>query len=291
MSTNKSILRNYNDNLKINKYGFVKINNFIEKNTLDKIKQLYYEKLITKENSFYTTHMEESVEYKYKVFKTVHGYLNQICDNTFNDYKIVMVNFMAKESGLNSEMSLHADWQLVNESTSRSVSIWIPLVNTNETNGCLGVIPYSHNLIDNSIRGPKIKSSVLNYNSVLIEKSGKLLPMKLGSAIIYDSKLLHYSPANLSDKTRIAINVILVPNNQKIHHFTSYDGIEVHEFQDCDIDFFINYTIFQKPSNKYYRKKFIYSKNDISKEEIDSFLSKRTRLNIIEILKKLKMFK
>jgi hypothetical protein len=142
---------------------------------------------------------------------------------------------------------MHADWTYVNEDANTSISVWVPLTDTTIENGCLGVIPFSQHL-SHRIRGPRILQWEYPCNELLIEKMGKLLPIKAGQAVIYNHRLLHFSPPNNTGETRLAVNLSLVPEGVQVIHYTVPEGQEkIHKFEVDGFDFFIQYDNFQMP--------------------------------------------
>jgi hypothetical protein len=183
--------------------------------------------------------------------REVHSFLKKIfephIDLRLSGFDIRFCNFMVKESGVDSIMPLHTDWTYVEENKHRSLALWCALTDTTEQNGALGVVPGSHKLPVN-IRGPQIKTPFHDFNEAIIRHSGKLLEIPAGHAVIYDHRLMHYSPANLSDKRRVAINVILTPREADIKHYCVLDNPDlIHSYNVKEEHFFIEYDAFQAP--------------------------------------------
>jgi hypothetical protein len=196
---------------------------------------------------FHSTHFYRDREYK----RMVHLFLKEIfkaaIPGILKDYEIRFCNFMVKEPGQDSRMPLHTDWTYVDETQHRSLAIWCPLVDTNELNGALGIIPGSH-LLPIDQRGPRIATPFHDFNEALITASGQLLHVPAGHAVIYDHRLMHFSPPNLSQARRIAINIILTPAEAEMYHYCIIeDPSLIHVYKVPSEEFFIEYDAFQAP--------------------------------------------
>jgi hypothetical protein len=163
------------------------------------------------------------------------------------NYMPIFGNLMIKHGMNDYFMPLHSDWTYVNEDEFRSIAAWVPLVDADENNGCLGVIEGSHKVIS-KIRGPRIQLSGYVNDKNWVKKYGKLLPVKAGTAIIFDHALMHYSPANNTSQSRPALNLSMVPEETEIVHYCIPEGsTEVEMYRVEGSEFFLKYSNFQRP--------------------------------------------
>ena len=241
-----NIFRNTEFNNHFQQNGYVQIDS-MPSEILEQLQAFYHSHNPQNINGFHTTHFSTDKEYKKRVNDGLIQILAPIIDDLLIGYTPAFANFMVKTGGGNNPMPLHADWTYVSEPENISISMWIPLVNTTKQNGCLGVIPYSQHLSRN-VRGPKITQVLPPYDTMLIQKMGKLIPIKAGQAILYDHRLLHYSPANNSNDVRPALNISIVPENTEIIHYTCPEGQDlIHKYIINDLNFFVRYDNFQFP--------------------------------------------
>lgn len=100
------------------------------------------------------------------------------------------------------------------------ITVWIPLVDADEVNGCLSVWPRTH------------KSTVLSYHAETysgtgyteideaeLKKIGKAirpvaLPVKRGGAILFNDRCIHMSTPNLSQHVRWSVDLRYQPTDQ-----------------------------------------------------------------------------
>jgi len=197
---------------------------------------------------FHSTHFSTNEGYKQKVHDLVTEVVFPKLAELVNNYKPVFGNLMVKQAGGNYFMPLHADWTYVNEEAGEhSIAVWIPLVDTTEENGCLGVIAGSHKVM-NKIRGPRIEASSSNNDMDWVKAFGKLLPCKAGTAVMYDHALLHYSLPNKSALPRPAINLSVVPEAAEVVHYCIPEGAtDIEVYRVDDPQFYQHYNNFQRP--------------------------------------------
>lgn len=174
----------------------------------------------------------------------------------FPGYRLVMANFMIKKNGENSFLGLHQDWTFTDETKQQSYNIWIPFENTVENNGPLCVIPSSHK-IKNAYRGKNIKQVFPGKSNWLKFFFGKRLLLKAGNAVVFSTKLLHYSENNYSNRNRNAVSMVIVPENSDLLHFYKVNESENKIYQiKISPDYFIDYSLQDLPDSQYSAKVF-----------------------------------
>lgn len=163
--------------------------------------------------------------------------INQYLDN----YRMLHAGFIAKIPGKPSAIKLHQDSTFVDESQYSALNVWCPLTDVNEKNGALWIINHS-NKFYSGLRGQPFKE--FDFNGIgdeVIAKYGKMIPLKAGEAIIYDTALLHYSKPNITQNARLVCNVVVVPSEAPAfyYHFNSNERVlEQYEISD---DFLLSY--------------------------------------------------
>lgn len=167
--------------------------------------------------------------------------ITPLCKQHLTGFKALIYTALAKAPGNNSELDLHQDWSLVDESKYCSISLWIPLIDSVIENGAVHVLKGSHKKYLNP-RGGSIPSISFSDKEVLKKK---MIPMemKAGEAIFFDQRLLHYSPNNKCENTRISIISSLVPEEAEVYQYYQPESgaLEVYRMTD---DFFMNYDDF-----------------------------------------------
>ena len=128
--------------------------------------------------------------------------------------------FFCKAPGEGKIVSYHQDnpyWQLT---TTKVVSVWIALTNSDKKSGCLELVPNSHHLgvinkldVDNPrqayLNGEKTtdQNDLLSYkqdlNEFLINHKPEVVELKPGNYSIHHVNTVHGSGVNLSDNYRV----------------------------------------------------------------------------------------
>ncbi|MFN8295427.1 MAG: phytanoyl-CoA dioxygenase family protein [Chitinophagales bacterium] len=243
------------------KDGYVVIS-FLTTAEVDELKELYFETLNNsggligaddaglKERITYDfTFIDKNIEYKELVFKMITERFEKYVKEYLADYRPIIANFIRKKTN-DGEVPLHQNWAFVDERKSTSVSIWCPLVDSNQSNGTLQVVPGSHKRFG-EFRGPMVPWELENIKTDIINKY--LVPMNVnaGQAVVLDDSLVHYSAINKTDDLRLAIQLILIPEEEKSIHYhmnpnksqTNIDVLEV------DKDFYMNFNPWKQPEN------------------------------------------
>lgn len=130
-----------------------------------------------------------------------------------------------KQPGDEGRLGLHQDWNFVDERRHMSGSVWVPLVDTDETNGRFHAVLGSH-LLGPTYRGSPLWPHPSRDVEDLLE-SEYLTPFDVpaGSALIYDHRIVHGSFANRGTEPRTAVVLGFLPRSVPMqHYFLAGDG-------------------------------------------------------------------
>jgi hypothetical protein len=237
---------------------------------------------------FHPSMFWEDVTLKKKISFKISTVLEKWVKENFPDFRILYGNFMVKEPGQNSIMKIHQDWSYVEETQNQSFAIWFPLSDLTQKNGALSMIPKSH-LFENHERGPGVHCPFYENEEFLIQNFGKSLYLKKGQPVVWEHHLLHYSPPNLSENTRIAVTAIIVPKDIPVYHYFKNEEENLLGKFEIEPDFFFNYKIGKRPEKfaKLIQQKKI-STIAFSKEKLIKTLSENQEHSQQNWLKKLK---
>lgn len=270
--------------------GFVKITNFSL--TTDDIQILFdfYDNSGIKKYSEEAVYMamdnpdKQLISHMYKTIETiVMSHLNKILVNPMFFYG----SFISKYPNSKVTVLPHQDGTFVdNENEQYSLTCWIPLVDVDIENGCMGVIKNSNKIYD-SIRplpSPQVYRP-LNKHVFSIMPYFKLIPMKAGEILFFDNKTFHNSPPNLTDKPRLAISSWITQENTPLRLYYLKPGTNNKLLKYAiDKNFYLKYDNLIL-SKMYSENKLIEDYNCI--EEVDYVykdFSKRKMNNEIEKL-------
>ncbi|MBK8352115.1 MAG: phytanoyl-CoA dioxygenase family protein [Saprospirales bacterium] len=184
--------------------GFVKVQ-LLNENDIEFLKEKFYKFHPNIEsNSFGASSFMKSKEEKLNIRDTLFPIFLPHFEKIFNDYTYFGSSFLYKTPGKNSDLSPHQDWTIVDEEKYIAINIWTPLIDTNENNGTLYIVPKSQSQRLFSLRAPTLPFYFQNYFDTVI-KCGIPTNAKAGEAIILNQSIIHYSSSNNSDTLRIAI--------------------------------------------------------------------------------------
>ncbi len=251
--------------------GYIHLSSLLTASQIESLLALFNQFQAEASDAFHTSHFSTNVVYKQQVHDTISNVVYPKASPYLNNFIPVFGNFMIKNPDAERFMPLHADWAYVDESKHSSVAIWMPLVDVEALNGCLGVVEGSHR-VTNAIRGPLIHQSSYKHDREWVTHFGKLIPMKAGDAIIYHHGLLHYSPPNKSNVSRPALNLSVVPQNTPLLHYCKPEGatdIELYEVNDSG--FYIHYNNFQRPETGRLIKTLPVTKVELIDERMEKF--------------------
>lgn len=85
-------------------------------------------------------------------------------------YRLLSSTYLVKGVGPKSMLDVHQDWSVVDETQHRSYTIWLPLSNSNSTNGTVRALKGSHNFPLNR-RGGGIGSKYLSNRDLAIPET------------------------------------------------------------------------------------------------------------------------
>ena len=162
---------------------------------------------------FYSVYSHDLL-YRQKVHQGIGQILNSVYSTLFTDYKSVLNSFIIKISGPESEFSLHQDSTSLDEMKYSCLSVWIPLQDTNMSNGYMCVVPHSHKMFYpyRDISFPQPFDGI----SDTLRKYLQPIEMKAGEILLFDNRLVHNSVVNSSGKDRVVVMSGIFPSEGRI---------------------------------------------------------------------------
>ena len=231
--------------------GYVVVD-LLNSDELERIRRIYQGYHPEPEPGFFTTTFNQDVGHRTAVHNDILSVVSRRIDELFAAYKVNFCSFITKAPGPKSELILHQDMSLVDESKYNGINIWCPLVDLTEENGAIQVLPRSHRLFP-TYRGASLPDI---YDGIEDEVKSLMtsLFLKAGQAVIFDQSIMHYSPPNMSEQVRPVINCFVTHQEADIiiswTHPDQMPG-EVERFRQGP-DFMMNFKnfghdIFKRP--------------------------------------------
>ena len=190
---------------------------FLHANEITAIQHLYAQKGIqTLTKSRYTSLEEESEEERMQTKNALLEIVNEKMSSLFLDYKTPIIQFFVKGKKSSGDVDFHSDVSLVlNQSIEPNYGLWIPLVDVNESNGAMIVVPNSHTWYNGVIAGPWPFYPFMEK----LKKKSICVPMRAGQILIFDTRLIHSSSFNNTDTDRLSIVARIVHQTSSLYSF------------------------------------------------------------------------
>jgi hypothetical protein len=197
--------------------------------------------------TMYFDFQSEDSGYKRKLVDELRPILEPAMDAVALDHHLFFPNYIMKWPGDRSGFAPHQDTTLVDESVSKSITIWCPLTDTvlegGRDNGMLYVVPGSHAFVP-WLRAHDPGAFLFpGTEQAIIDRLGVGISVRAGEAIVFDHRLVHFSMPNASTEPRLVIALGMRPNEAKLLHHRRAEGdrFEVYEIDD---DYFIDLNPF-----------------------------------------------
>ena len=190
---------------------------------------------------FHSTMFVENADYRKRTDSFLKKKLHTPLSKYLSGFNILFANYIMKEPNSESKVGIHQDWAFVDEERETSYNVWLPLIDTNLSNGCLWVLPGSHKLG----QFPRYSPSEQKVDDEAVEDYSIPVQLRAGQAVIYHSGLIHYSSSNNTAKSRLAIGLVCLSQmSQPVHYFKN--GNVVEKFI-VDSDFFSTHHVDCRP--------------------------------------------
>ncbi len=221
--------------------GFVVIP-FLDTDKVKELSAFFYEhhKEIP---GFYASAHSQDIAFRNKMNDKIKAAYKDAIQSTFHNCEALGGSFVVKTNNQKERLHPHQDWNIVDESKHRSFNIWVPLVDLNENNGAIRVLPKSH-LWGLNFRGPNIPDKRADQLETFWEKM-ETLNMKAGEALIYDHRLYHASYPNKTNQFRLATVFGIKPKDAEMFYYYG-NGDDIEKYKSS-VDFFMNGDIQNGP--------------------------------------------
>jgi hypothetical protein len=278
----KCILKNkqFSENVNVNGYVFA---GNIGSELVLKIISVYEEHHKFLENSTGVFHTLYSNDLSYRIIlnKVLSELLKPTYDILFKNYKIIANLIITKFPDQNSAFDIHQDTTSLNENAFTPLNVWIPLQDTSLENGCLCVVPKSQKFAY-PYRGTSFKGQ---FEDVSNEIKPYLLPLKMkaGDILIFDNRMLHFSPPNTLKKPRVVMMSGIFQEEAEILTCFKKDEqspIEIYKQNDDYLFTYKNFQSISTTSDSGIKIKELYIKPPISSKEDFLLLAEQHNLEI-----------
>lgn len=236
----------------LEKNGFF-VTSLLTEDQLNLLRKLYVQSPMKNVGFTASAHMDD-IQKRKEISNKIKKAVEPSLADMFINIDVLGASFVVKSSDYPHVLQPHQDWNIVDETKHRSYNIWIPLVDTNQDNGGILVMPGSHNWIQ-TYRHSSIPCAFQDVHGELL-KVMLTLNIPAGHALVYDHALIHASHPNISSENRVAIAVGIKPNNASMHlHWNNNGKIEKY---NVDEHYFMEKNIFNKPEKHFFSEVIHY---------------------------------
>lgn len=198
------------------KQGYIIIPDFLNIDDINKLTTLYNSLQIEKLEGIYTNIKDRDVALNEKIDLFLKTIFQPSLERHFNNFIADGGVFIIKGTGEKSESTLHQDWNIVDEKKYISCCVWCPLVDVDESNGCLQIIPKSNNWF-HSIRSLNISPLFVNFDKV--KNKTLSIPVYKGSAVVFAHNVFHGSKPNYTNIIRPVATVSVISKKATPVHY------------------------------------------------------------------------
>ena len=105
------------------------------------------------------------------------------------------------------------------------MTVWIALVDTDESNGALGFVRGSHLFFDKPVGSPspEFRTCTQGHEAILYEYLD-FVPLAAGEALVFDNRTIHGATPNVTDAPRLAVGIGMTPREAQLYHFFLVPG-------------------------------------------------------------------
>jgi ectoine hydroxylase-related dioxygenase (phytanoyl-CoA dioxygenase family) len=226
------------------------------------------------EISYDFTFIDNNIAYKQKVFDIITSKFNDKANTYLLNYKPIIANYIRKKEG-GGEVPMHQNWAFVDEEKYTSVSIWVPLVDSNEENGTLQMVEGSHKRFG-KYRGPMVPWELRDLKAQIVSRHLTPMNVKAGQAVVLDDSIVHYSNINTTPGLRLAIQLIMIPEAANSIHYHLDKEADPHTITqyETNVDFYTHFHPWLKPKGLKALKHIPFTDKKFSYEEFLEGLSK-----------------
>ncbi|MFM7069545.1 MAG: phytanoyl-CoA dioxygenase family protein, partial [Actinomycetes bacterium] len=158
-------------------------------------------------------------------------------EQVLRPFRLLNVTYVVKWPGGASALPVHQDWSYVDETRAPNYTVWFPLddVGAGSDAGVLGVVPRSHR-VPADRRGANSRPWYLPYRDQL-DAHLQMVPVPIGSMMMFHCGLLHGSRDNRSNSVRRAVTAMVTPATEPLRYYHVVD--DAWQVYDVDESFFV----------------------------------------------------
>ncbi|WP_421121234.1 phytanoyl-CoA dioxygenase family protein [Aquihabitans daechungensis] len=169
------------------------------------------------EDGFHSTMYSADQPHKERIHRELVEVLGPLLDEHLEGHRPLLASFITKGRGDTGRMPPHQDWTFVDEPEVASMNFWVPLVDVDQRNGAMSVLPRGHQ-VPHTIRGSDTQNPFREIEELAAQHMVEV-PMRAGDVLVHDHRVLHASPPNERRRLRVVAGIAVVPAGAAIVHY------------------------------------------------------------------------
>jgi hypothetical protein len=214
---------------------------FLGDEEIKALKQLHDSLTPEVPSDYYTTLFNPDMNYRRHIHEGVKAIVEMPLQDMLPHHQICFGGYVTKRpNGMDGKVPLHQDYAFADNAVDPAVHVWCPLIDVSETNGCMKVVIASHTFLKHISAVPPNPFPFYAVAELLETDYTTKIPMSMGSALVYDQRLLHGSDENRTEHPRIACACALVPKTAppRIYSWNEEAPTQLDVFEVTDEFFF-----------------------------------------------------
>lgn len=234
-----------------------------------------------KSKSFYYSLLSNSKEINVVFSSVITSQFQQVLSPVFANHRFLAGCFYVKPAKEYSEFHLHQDISVTDEKHFTPITVWAPLVDTDETSGGMFFIKGSHKYFDN-IRSHSYKSAHYSLKEIGRENVESVIVGK-GDILLFNPAVWHGSFPNVHSHARGVFVCNILPDEAPFYYYDYYSPDYALKYFAPDdlLEVYLNDIRQGKPVSEMFVKNelVLYTHN-----KFDSFQFKKTHEQFSKLL-------
>jgi hypothetical protein len=278
MENNQKILIDDELDADLLKKGYVVVP-FLAKEEVENLTSFFYENHPAIKEGLSASSHSPDPSFRQRISDGIKDSFLPSINNYFFECAPLGGSYIIKGPGEKGTLNPHQDWNIVDENNFRSFNIWVPLVDVDESNGAVLVLPSSH-AKSPFIRGINIPNKFQNVFPLAWDNM-EILRMKAGEALIYDHRLIHASRPNNNSEPRIAVVYGIASEQAAIRYYYRREN-HIEEYS-CPPEFYLTGNPAMGPGANKMIQKIPYNFSPINQKEFtEVYLKNNNKANFSE---------
>jgi ectoine hydroxylase-related dioxygenase (phytanoyl-CoA dioxygenase family) len=214
---------------------------------VDALRKLHADTLPAGTSEYYVTAFSSDIAGKRHIYESIRAIVEPKLAKLAPGYSLLNASFVTKKAGsTRGRLALHQDYSLVDHEVNLGLNVWIPLMDVDTSNGCMRMVDFSREFHHISATPPNPSP----YDPLRPELEANYLtdvPMPCGTAVLFDTRVLHATEENRTTTDRVAVFLNLYPAHAtpRLHFWNPKEPNRLEIFE-VDSEFMI-----ALPPNRY----------------------------------------